>query len=150
MTFTDAQLEDIASLLMLDGAYDYHRWLDTQTGDTHMLERGDPDGEPYLADPERYRLMPDVFQSSSGSELRSFLRSLDDLELRRELEDRARGGRGAYRRVRDELYRRGLEDLWHEHRRAYEREALLEWLVEEGVIDVPDDDDDYDDEDAEE
>jgi molecular chaperone HtpG len=150
MTFSDAQLDDIALLLLTDGADGYCRWLDTQTGETHLLESRDEGNEAFHADPERYRLMPDVFPSSSGSELRSFLRSLDDLELRRELEDRARGGRGAYRRVRDELYRRGLEDLWHEHRRAYEREAVLEWLVEEGVIDDPDDDDDYDDEDAEE
>jgi len=145
----DHLFDDLAMAMRMDD-YDSTSWLDTVEAsfillsfNPHIDLREPRDNAPewqreqyalalrIVADPERYRR---VQGSGTPGRLRAFLRSIDDRDLRADLEDAARGGRGAYRRVRGVLQRRGIEQLWFDFEKAADREMVLQWLEDEGLI----------------
>jgi len=145
----DHLFDDLAMAMRMDD-YDSTSWLDTVEAKFILLSfnpdvdlREPRDNAPewqreqyalalrIVADPERYRR---VEGSGTPGRLRAFLRSIDDHDLRADLEDAARGGRGAYRRVRGVLQRRGIEQLWFDFEKAADREMVLEWLEDQGLI----------------
>lgn len=150
-TPSEGLLEELAMWLNLDDAYESTCWFDTVDKQLcHLvfdpeLDGSDPTGgdpeqqalaERILQDPERYRR---VETEGSPPRLHEFIRSVDDPELREALHDARQGGRGAYRRVRDVLNDRGLEDLWHDFQRRADLELARDWLASRGLIDDPDD-----------
>jgi hypothetical protein len=146
MKVTNALLEELGRALRTDD-YGNTFWLDTAESCVTILtfdpEDGiDPPGEGpdwmrqeralaerILADPSRYRRVDGI---GTPGRLHAFIRSVRDADLRDDLRDAARG-RGAYRRVRDVLHRRGLEQLWYDFEAEADRELAREWLRSQGL-----------------
>lgn len=94
--------------------------------------------ERISADPERFR---ELIGTGTPGRLHEFMDSVADDALRERLHDVARGGRGAYRRVRDLLHREGLEQLWYDFEAVEDRQLARKWLFEEGLLASSDPDD---------
>jgi len=144
-------LEDIARALGSTDELGHTQWfdcterrvllltVDPEDDDPDELDDGDPDwmheehalAQQIFADSARYRRL-----SGTGTpgRLHDFIHSVGDDDLRQELWDAKRGGRGAYRRVRGALQRRGLEHLWHDFEAEADRELALDWLRSEGLL----------------
>ena len=149
-TPSDDLLEDVARALRSTDALGHTSWLDVVgrevlvlTFDPHLEQLDDEDEAPgwqrderelgrrVLAEPERYhRIEP----TGSPGRLHAFIRSVRGEGLRDALLDAARGGRGAYRRVRSALQRRGLEHLWQDFEIQADRELAQRWLRSNGLL----------------
>ncbi|MCA9488334.1 MAG: hypothetical protein KC621_00365 [Myxococcales bacterium] len=158
-TPSDLLLEELARSLRSTGAdFGYTNWFDaverTVVTTEYDPERGEPvppeDGAPEWMQGE-YALQQQLFEGvdrfhriDGGEEpgrLHDFIHSVSDDDLRQDLWDAAHRGRGAYRRVRDVLHRRGLEKLWYDYESAADRALALGWLRDEGLLPPEPDDD---------
>lgn len=150
-------LEEIGRLLCTEPFGEIHAWLDTRTGElfeatsTYGLDDEDDedDGGAHpewmveerervaatLADQDRYLRVPIGPEYGMPGVLREFLRTLDDRELRDVVED-ATHGRGAFRRVKDALHRRGKLDLWDRFEEERHVRLAREWLEENDAVAV--------------
>ena len=143
-------LEDIARALRTTDDLGHTTWLDTAEHRIEILTfdpEDDPselsDGDPgwmheeralaqrILEGAGRYRR---IYGTGTPGRLHDFIHSVRDAGLREDLWDASRRGRGAYRRVRGALRRRGLEQLWHDFEAAADRELALDWLRSEGLM----------------
>lgn len=118
-------LEDLAMALRLDGD-EVHAWFDTLDRTIVFEEGVDID----TTDDRYRRIEPLMVQGR----LTAFIQSVDDPALREALWKAERGGRGAYRRVRGVLRRRGQEQLWFDFEAAADRELALDWLRDEDLL----------------
>lgn len=76
--------------------------------------------------------LPDAFTIHEYQIMKEFCYSIPDERLCEELLDKIRGS-GAFRRFKDTIYRRGIEEQWFAfHRKALE-EIAVEWLKENGL-----------------
>jgi hypothetical protein len=109
-------------------------YLDRQSGKIYWhSEFGDNDEElPYDIGDEKYILIPDKRELDLGKSLaldfaREFLP--DDYDKVRHIFSR----RGAYRRYKDLLARRGVLERWYDFSNKSEAAALREWCAENGI-----------------
>ena len=123
-------LEDIARELRMDGGCaEFELWLDVVSATLVSVERGEPESAAMEAD-DRYLFVPQACERGAG--LRDFARTLDDPELRLDVERAMSGGRGAYRRVKDCLHRNGAIQLWYDFEAAADLELATGWLAQRG------------------
>ena len=109
-------------------------YLDRESGKIYWRsESGDSDEElPDDIDDKRYILIPDMRELDLGKPLaldfaRKFLP--DDHDEVRHIFSR----RGAYRRYKDLLVRRGALERWYDFSNKSEETALREWCTENGI-----------------
>lgn len=142
----DDLLENLAQFLRMDDLADQTAWFDKHTNNI-VLICYDPEsdwqsppsddspewqrrdralGEAIVAAPEQYIR---IEGTGTPGRLHDFLRTIEDPGLREALDDAKTGGRGAYRRVRSVLHRRGLEQLWYDFEAAADREMATDWLA---------------------
>lgn len=158
VVLTDSTIWELGNLLDTSNDAGQHAWLDTETGEllivtsTYDLEEDAEGGE---AEPvsrlhdwmeDERRLVATILADTTGRYLRvpigadhavpgvlsAFARTLTDPRLQDEVYDAMRG-RGAFRRVKDLLYRRGAIDLWHRFDEERTRALALEWLESKGI-----------------
>ena len=132
VNFADLQLafEFVSS----GGMGENEAYLDRQSGKIYWhSEFGDNDEElPDDIGDEKYISIPDKRQLDLGKPLvldfaREFLP--DDYDEVRHIFS----GRGAYRRYKDLLVRRGTLERWYDFSNKAEEAALREWCVENGI-----------------
>ena len=132
VSFLDLQLafEFVSS----GGMCENEAYLDRQSGKIYWhSEFSDSDEElPDDIDDKRYILIPDKRELDLGKPLaldfaRRFLP--DDRDKVRHIFSR----RGAYRRYKDLLVRRGALERWYDFSNKSEETALREWCTENGV-----------------
>ena len=80
----------------------------------------------------RYLWVPIGANRAGSGLLDGFARTLADSALRSEVLDAMRG-RGAFRRVKDALHRRGKLDLWHRYEEERQLASARDWLASEGI-----------------
>ena len=132
VSFSDLQLafEFVSS----GGMGENEAYLDRQSGKIHWHpEFGENDEElPDDIDNEKYIAIPDRRELDLGKPLvlefaREFLP--DDYDELRHIFNR----RGAYRRYKDLLVRRGALERWYDFSNKAEEAALREWCAENGI-----------------
>jgi Uncharacterised protein family (UPF0158) len=132
VSFLDLQLafEFVSS----GGMGENEAYLDRQSGKIYWhSEFGDNDEQlPDDIDDKKYILIPDKRELDLGKPLvldfaRKFLP--DDYDEVRHIFS----GRGAYRRYKDLLVRRGALERWHDFSNKSEETALREWCAENGI-----------------
>ena len=132
VSFCDLQLafEFVSS----GGMGENEAYLDRQSGEIYWhSEFGDNNEElPDDIDDEKYIAIPDKRELDLGEPLvldfaREFLP--DDYDEVRHIFS----GRGAYRRYKDFLVRRGALERWYDFSNKAEEAALREWCVENGI-----------------
>lgn len=110
---------------------DYELWLDVQECTLLSVERDTDEARRVEDDPtRRYRYVP---QTGAPGGLREFVRQLDEGDLKEDVYDAMRGGRGAYRRVKEVLHARDAIDLWYAFEADRDRRLALNWLAEQGL-----------------
>jgi hypothetical protein len=109
-------------------------YLDRQSGKIYWHSEFGENGEelPDDIDNEKYIAIPDRRELDLGKPLvldfaREFLR--DDYDEVRHIFSR----RGAYRRYKDLLVRRGALERWYDFSNKAEEAALREWCAENGI-----------------
>jgi glutathione S-transferase len=146
IVLADLDLEEIGRTLRSDHGEldDYLTCLDTREGELVMALRSalrderlgeDEVADAILAEPDRYLEIP---SRPGGGRLSAFLDSIEDPRLAEALQRAARGGKGAYRRVRDALAGLGELERWFAFEAAQDRQDALEWLEREGFVRVVD------------
>ncbi len=111
-------------------------WIDTETGELHILGDSMWDGEPVGDDyepPARFHRIEPLDSRESYGDLEDFTARVRDPRARQLLE-RAIAGRGAFRRFKDTLHE--LPDLraaWFALHDARMERRAIEWLREEGL-----------------
>ena len=132
VSFSDVQLafEFVSS----GGMGENEAYLDRQSGKIYWhSEFGDNDEElPDDIDDEKYISIPDKRELDLGKPLvldfaREFLP--DDYDEVRHIFSR----RGAYRRYKDLLVRRGALERWYDFSNKAEEAVLREWCAENGI-----------------
>ena len=132
VSFSDLQLafEFVSS----GGMGENEAYLDRQSGNIYWhSEVGDNDEElPDDIDDEKYISIPDKRELDLGKPLaldfaREFL--VDDYDEVRQIFSR----RGAYRRYKELLVRRGALERWYDFSNKAEETALREWCAENGI-----------------
>ena len=132
VSFSDLQLafEFVSS----GGMGENEAYLDRQSGKIYWhSEVADNDEElPDDIDDEKYILIPDKRELNLGKSLaldfaREFL--ADDYDEVRQIFSR----RGAYRRYKELLVRRGALERWYDFSNKSEETALREWCAENGI-----------------
>jgi hypothetical protein len=132
VSFSDLQLafEFVSS----GGMGENEAYLDRQSGKIYWHSKfGEDDEElPDDIDNEKYIAIPDRRELDLGKPLvlefaREFLP--DDCDEVRHIFNR----RGAYRRYKDLLVRRGALERWYDFSNKAEEAALREWCVENGI-----------------
>jgi len=132
VSFSDLQL---AFEFVSDGGMgENEAYLDRQSGKIYWhSEFGDNDEElPNDIDDEKYISIPDKRELDLGTPLvldfaREFL-PVDYDEVRHIF-----SRRGAYRRYKDLLARRGALELWYDFSNKAEEAVLREWCAENGI-----------------
>jgi hypothetical protein len=79
----------------------------------------------------RYLRVPIGAEYGAPGILDAFASTLTDPSLRDEIRNAMRG-RGAFRRVKDALHRRGKLELWHRYQEQRQLACAREWLREQG------------------
>ncbi len=132
VSFSDLQLafEFVSS----GGVGKNEAYLDRQSGKIYWhSELGDTDEKlPHDIDNQKYIAIPDKREFDVGRPLvldfaREFL--TDDYDEVRQIFSR----RGAYRRYKDLLVRRGALERWYDFSNQSEETALREWCAENGI-----------------
>ncbi len=158
VTLSADTVEDIGRLMASEDMGALYAWVDIEAGallqatELYGLDGGearDPAGLPaWMADERsmvarvlsdasgRYIAVPIAWNHGRPGLLREFISTIDDADLASELRELS-FGRGAFRRVKDALARRGELELWSDFEvDRYVRDAV-EWLAELGVrVDV--------------
>lgn len=80
----------------------------------------------------RYVRIPVGAEYGAPGILDAYVNTLVDGALRDEIRGVMRG-RGAFRRVKDVLHRRGKIELWHEYEQERQLTSAREWLREQGI-----------------
>lgn len=83
-------------------------------------------------DTDRYVRVPIGAEYGAPGILNAFANTLTDRALRDEIRSAMRG-RGAFRRVKDTLHRRGKIELWHRYQDQRQLTCAREWLQAEGI-----------------
>jgi hypothetical protein len=132
VSFSDLQLA--LEFVSGGGMGENKAYLDRQSDKIYWhSEFGDNDEElPDDIDNEKYIVIPDKRELDLGKPLvldfaREFLP--DDYDEVRHIFSR----KGAYRRYKDLLVRRGALDLWYDFSNKAEEAALREWCAENGI-----------------
>jgi hypothetical protein len=86
---------------------------------------------------DEYILLPDAAEVNAYRIMQDFCSALEDRELSEELEQ-VMIGRGAFRRFKDTIRRRGVEDDWHRFRGDSLRNMAITWLKASGMPYSPD------------
>ena len=134
---TKLDLDDIATALSDQNAYD-QRWLiDPRTGEIfYWTSDTGIDGENPI-DLDELDLLPINPLPSSVwyADMRDFAEGVSDAAAGRRLA-RAISGRGAFRRFKDELYEEypELVQVWFDFRDVRARRRAVEWLLDEGLV----------------
>jgi len=81
---------------------------------------------------EDYIALPTKFDIHEYEIMKRFCLSIEDDMLRDDLLDAIQGS-GAFRRFKNMIYRRGIQDAWYSYRRAALEEIAIEWLTEHGI-----------------
>lgn len=130
-----SEIEDLFDWVGSAALGEHCAYLHRRTGESYITtELGDSEEVPDdLDDNDDYLFIPHPNDLDLGQRLVfDFVaaRLPDDY-------DRVRGyfsRRGAYTRLKDLLSTRGLLDDWYEHEARHQREAILEWCEENGVV----------------
>lgn len=77
-------------------------------------------------------VLPDQFEIHEYSIMERFCRSLPDEELQDELLQAIRGS-GAFRRFKDAMHRKGIQDEWYRFRDEALKEIAADFLESEGI-----------------
>jgi Uncharacterised protein family (UPF0158) len=132
VSFSDLQLA--LEFVSSGGIGENEAYLDRQSGKIHWhSEFGDNDEKlPDYIENEKYIAIPDKRELDLGEPLvldfaREFL--TDDYDEVRHIFSR----RGAYRRYKDLLVRRGVLERWYDFSNKSEEKALREWCAENGI-----------------
>ena len=132
VSFFDLQLA--FEFVRSGGMGENEAYLDRESGEIYWRsEFGDSDEElPDDIDDKRYILIPEMRDLDLGKPLaldfaRKFLP--DDHDEVRHIFSR----RGAYRRYKDLLVRRGALERWYDFSNKSEETALREWCTENGI-----------------
>ena len=132
VSFSDPQLA--LEFVSSGGMGENEAYLDRQSGKIYWHSKfGDNDEElPDDIDNEKYISIPDKRELDLGKPLaldfaREFLP--DDYDKVHHIFS----GRGAYRRYKDLLVRRGALERWYDFSNKAEEAALREWCVENGI-----------------
>jgi len=132
VSFFDLQLA--FEFVRSGGMGENEAYLDRESGKIYWRsEFGDSDEElPDDIDDKRYILIPDMRELDLGKPLaldfaRKFLP--EDHDEVRHIFSR----RGAYRRYKDLLVRRGALERWYDFSNKSEETALREWCTENGI-----------------
>jgi hypothetical protein len=86
----------------------------------------DDDGSRFLPAPEK-------FEFHEYRVMEKFIRSIGDDEAADQLW-RAIKGRGAFRYFKDTLHRLGIQQLWYDYLEEAQREFVIKWAEENGVV----------------
>jgi len=134
----------------IDGLLDqWTAYLNRRTGELYSLQDADAsmveEGEDLedlpawqrdevprireILESEDWLALPTKFDINEWEIMEEFSRSLDDPELRYDLSNAIRGS-GAFRRFRDMVYRRGIEEHWYAYKRAALEQIAIDWLEE--------------------
>jgi hypothetical protein len=82
---------------------------------------------------EDYMALPTKFDIHEYEIMKRFCLSIEEDMLRDDLLDAIQGS-GAFRRFKNMIYRRGMENTWYRLRRAALKEIAIEWLTEHGIV----------------
>jgi predicted nucleotidyltransferase len=120
-----------------DHSGDTEWWLDTRTGELHILTDSMWDGEEVEDDfepPEGVVRVEPIASRESYGDLEDFTARVRDPKAR-DLLERAIAGRGAFRRFKDVLHEfPDLRSAWFAFHDARMERRAIEWLRDEGVI----------------
>lgn len=130
-------LEDLATALQDQGAFDLHRWvLDRTTGEVVFvsLDLGLDEEEVDLED-DRWVSIEPIGSGIWYGDMVDFAEGITDEQAGRRL-GRALQGRGAFRRFRNALYDGPPElvSAWHAFHDARARRRAVEWLRENDLV----------------
>ena len=81
---------------------------------------------------EEWLSLPSNFDIHEWAIMDEFSRSIDDPDLRGELQNAIRGA-GAFRCFRDSLHRRGIHESWYSYRTAALGQIAADWLDGHGI-----------------
>jgi hypothetical protein len=84
-------------------------------------------------DSGRFIPPPDKYEFHEYRVMEEFIRSIEDEKAANQLW-RAIDGRGAFRYFKDTLHRLGIQQLWYDYLEEAQREFLIEWAEENGVV----------------
>ncbi len=126
-------LDDLCTALE-DNSYEHSWWFDPRSGVVrlHVPDVHDTDGED-LHEAGLVRIDP-VPSNEAYADMEAFVARLADRRVAGRLE-RALGGRGPFRRFKDELYDHPeLQQQWYAFKEARLRRRAIEWLAELGLV----------------
>jgi hypothetical protein len=126
-------------LAMEDATHEHHYFLDTQTGEVILVAETFDDEEAQrqlaeidTAEPGHYLQVPRTDSREGYGDMRAFIDTVGDEHLQ-ELLHVAIQGRGAFRRFKDVLTRRPVEQpRWFDFQAARFVARASEWLAEQG------------------
>lgn len=127
---TDDTLDDIGQMLRSDDWVDFVPYFDVRTGTMEMAELDSDEADQLGSDPDRLPI-PMGSVASVGI-LSQFADSLADQRLAAEVRSAA-SSKGAFRRVKDLLDRRGKLDLWGEFEHQRDVASARAWLESQGI-----------------
>jgi hypothetical protein len=84
-------------------------------------------------DSGRFIPPPDKYEFHEYRVMEEFIRSIEDKKAANQLW-RAIDGRGAFRYFKDTLHRLGIQQLWYDYLEEAQREFVIEWAEENGVV----------------
>lgn len=150
LALSRSTVEEVGRFILGDGGGDLEAWLDIRSGEVFLAtEVRDVDDDRLHPLPEwqrevyaalrairadetgRWLQIPVSSEFAQPGVLSEFADSLADPALRAEVWDATRG-RGAFRRVKDLLHRRGRIELWYAFERERQTRAVRGWLASEG------------------
>jgi len=85
-----------------------------------------------VLDSSDYLPLPSKFDIHEYAIMERFCDTIEDPKLSNELSYQIRGS-GAFRRFKDTIYRRGIEDEWYRFRDQALEEIAMEWLGSNGI-----------------
>jgi len=105
---------------------------DADLDDLPDWQRDDVDGVREVLESEDWLPLPTSFDIHEWPIMDESSRSIDDPDLRGELQNAIRGA-GAFRCFKDSLHRRGIHGSWHSYKTAALEQIAVEWLDRHGI-----------------
>lgn len=81
---------------------------------------------------ERFVALPDQFEIHEYKIMEDFCSKYEDPRVGEELHRLIKGS-GAFRRFKDAIYSKGIEQAWYQFRRLEFEKIAIDWLEEEGI-----------------